>query len=172
MMLDKKIKRGKKMNDKKFPIYVFSLRWNQIGYNNNGIEIRKMYLEEPNEDQLAKDLIRFKKTQEEKDKFLDWISFNYTYVEHETWMLEWFSHITYNTFDSDEEIEESFQNFIDRKIELNHENGHFDDNFPNWIGTEYSKKPFYCFMGANERWRWKICKCDHCKKNGTTIISH
>jgi len=86
--------------------------------------------------------------------------------------LEWFSHITYNTFDSDEEIEESFQNFVYRKIQLNHENGHFDDNFPNWIGTEYSKKPFYCFMGANERWRWKICKCDHCKKNGTTIISH
>ena len=35
-----------------------------------------------------------------------------------------------------------------------------------------SKKPYYCLMGAEDYYRWKICRCEHCTKLGKITIDH
>jgi len=138
------------MKEIKYPIYKFSLRWNQDDYQNNSVGCSIMYKEIPTKEKLNNDL-------EE-----------YEYYEDEVWMLNWFNHITYNLFETDEEVERSFRNFIDRKMQINRKNGHgYTEHH------HYNKdRPFYCFMGAEDEWRWKICRCDDCKRIGKITISH
>ena len=76
--------------------------------------------------------------------------------------------MTYNQFETDEEIEHSFYKFVDRKMKQNKKNGH-------GITEQYhydKNRPFYCLMGAEDEWVWKICRCEECKKLGKITINH
>jgi len=35
-----------------------------------------------------------------------------------------------------------------------------------------NNKPFCCLMGAEDSWRWKICRCEHCQKAEKITIDH
>lgn len=164
------------MEEKKFPIYRFILRWNQDNYQDNGTSFSKMYKTEPSQEELEADLLNSKKFREDKNwdeghPIIEWLEARYEYVEHESWVLGWFNHMTYNQFETDEEIERSFQNFIDRKMLLNRQNGHGETE-ANYSEPYNPDKPFYCFMGAEGRWRWKICRCEHCVAAGKITIDH
>jgi len=161
------------MKEIKYPIYKFSLRWNQDDYQNNSVGCSIMYKEIPTKEKLNNDLEEYKnyieQLQIEKNHpVINWLEEKYEYYEDEVWMLNWFNHITYNLFETDEEVERSFRNFIDRKMQINRKNGHgYTEHH------HYNKdRPFYCFMGAEDEWRWKICRCDDCKRIGKITISH
>jgi len=164
------------MEDKKFPIYKFFATWDQDNYENNGSSFYKMYKEEPTVEQLENDLNNYKlniinKQNEEKHPVTDWKEIAYKYIEHESWVLHWFNHMTYNQFETDTEVEESFSNFIKRKKKQNMQNGHSATEM-NYSMPYNPDKPFYCFMGADESWRWKICRCEHCVAQGKITIDH
>jgi hypothetical protein len=156
------------MEEKKFPIYKFKASWNQDNFNNNGTGYSVMYKEEPTQEQLDNDLASLKKHIEEKYHVTEWLELRYEFYEYESWCLTWFSHYTYNQFDDDTEVERSFMYFIQRKMALNLQNGHHETV----QGDFNNKKPFYCFMGAEDNWRWKICRCEHCQKAGKITIDH
>lgn len=163
------------MEEKKFPIYNFKASWNQDNFQNNGTSSSIMCKEDLNEEELQKKFNRWKsnieKQQIEKGHpVIEWLHSSCEYVEHEVWTLYWFNHITYNQFETDEEVRKSFYNFIERKKELNRKNGH-DDTQAIYIDGKISK-PFYCLMGAEDEWRWKICRCEHCIAEGKIMIDH
>jgi len=161
------------MEEKKFPIYKFTARWNQDDYQNNSTSLNAMYKENPTEEKLNSDLKEFKnhiiqKQIKNNQPVTEWLELKYKYIEDEIWMLNWFSHMTYNQFEKDEDVERSFWQFIDRKMISNRQNGHgeiekYDDG---------DKDTFYCFMGAEDRWRWKICRCEDCVRLGKITIDH
>ena len=62
---------------------------------------------------------------------------------------------------------QSFQDFVMRKEIQNEENWHYN-NEPNTNNPNV----YYCLMGAEDRWRWEVCHCEHCEKNEWTIINH
>jgi hypothetical protein len=164
------------MEEKKFPIYNFSFRWNQDNYENNGSSFSKMYKEEPTENELRQDLenskqYREKKQIEEGHPVTEWLEVEYKYIEHESWVLIWFNHMTYNQFETDAEVEESFKTYINRMKRLNMENGHSATEM-NYSQPYDSNKPFHCLMGAEDHWRWNICRCEHCQAQGKITIDH
>ncbi len=96
------------------------------------------------------------------------------FVEYETWCLTWFGHETFDEGQTDEEALESFGKFVHRKTVENHKNGHYDQ-----FDYRDNGKPFYCLMGAEDRWRWRgaddkppPCRCEGCKKAGKIRITH
>ena len=164
------------MEEKKFPIYRFSARWNQDDYENNGSGFSTMYKEEPTTEQLENDLNAYKqsitnKQNEEGHHVTEWLEATYKYVEHEAWSPLWFGHMTYNQFETNEEVERSFLEFIDRKMTQNKKNGHYETEM-NYDVPYNPDKPFYCFMGAEDKWRWEICRCEHCQARGKITIDH
>lgn len=163
------------MEEKKFPIYEFNLKWNQNNYRGNSSSINIMFKEIPTEDELQRSLNEFKTNTEKRhlqkgEVILEWLICEYKYVEDESWVLHWFNHMTYNQFGTDEEIEKSFDKFIDRKKLLNIQNGHRETEMR--YRDDNMEKPFYCFMGAEDSWRWKICRCKHCIAQGKITIDH
>lgn len=98
---------------------------------------------------------------------------NSTYIKHETWMLVWFSHFTYDVGQSDADVLINFKKFVDRAVEKAESFGLMrDDGVPE-------------LMGAEDRYRWggkqdeetqeqtpAPCRCEDCKKHGQIIISH
>lgn len=97
-------------------------------------------------------------------------------VEHEEWVLTWFSHQTFDVGQSDAEVLSSFQRFLDRKgVRMSDRYGH----------SHYDRgDDGYCAMGADDRWRWAgalddqgnmttpPCRCAGCKKVGMIRINH
>lgn len=163
------------MEEKKFPIYEFILKWNQNNYKGNSSSVNIMFKEIPTEDELQTNLNEFKTCIEKRhlekgEIILEWLICEYKYVEDESWVLKFFNHMTYNQFETDEEIEKSFDKFIDRKKLLNRQNGHGDTEMR--FRDDDMEKPFYCLMGAEDSWRWKICRCKHCKAQGKITIDH
>lgn len=155
------------MLEKKYPIYRFSAVWNQSDYKKNSSSCYQMYKEKLTQDEMDEKLEEFK-TNVTKDKTeVEFISSTVEYLEDETWVGKWFCHFTFNKFNSDSEAEKSFEEFVDRKIELNLQHGHHRDDM-----NFASKEPYYCLMGAEDRWRWEVCHCEHCEKNKWTIINH
>jgi hypothetical protein len=153
------------MEEKKFPIYRFSAHWDQDNYENNSTSYREMYGENPAQEKLDSDLALFKSSIERKNNVIRWIDCKVEYVEDEVWVLKWFCHLTLNEFSKDEAFE-SFENFVERKKQYNLDNGQWETDY-----FDYNK-PFYCLMGAEDYWRWKICDCDECKKLHQTVIIH
>jgi len=91
----------------------------------------------------------------------------------ESWVLEWFSHYTFDIGQSDEEVLQSFERYVRRY-----------EHFCNYDIIKVHKKPGYLeLMGAEDRWRWKgvdnnknetppPCRCEGCKKSGIIRIIH
>jgi len=140
------------MEEKKFPIYKFYANWDQDDYRNNGTGFSIMYKENPSADQLEEQLKQFKLEILAKHNGVIFKNIEYEFVEEETWCLKWFNHYTFNQFETDSEIERSFREFVSRKRLLGEDK--------------------YCLMGAEDRYRWKICHCEHCKRLGKITIDH
>ena len=155
------------MLEKKYPIYRFSATWNQSDYKNNGTSCRQMYKEKLSDEEMNEKLEEFKTNVTKDKEEVEFISSTVEYIEDETWVGKCFCHFTFNQFDNDSEAEKSFEEFVDRKISLNLQHGHHRDDM-----NFASKEPYYCLMGAEDRWRWEVCHCEHCEKNEWTIINH
>lgn len=115
-----------------------------------------------------------------------------TYVRHDTWALGWFNHFRIDTGESDEEVLDSFADYVSR-VQVHNErmlrripwpdrrSYHSNDNHPDAIQL----------MGAEDRWRWcgtkegaqgmlgvmedstdPPCRCDGCQSNGLVRICH
>jgi hypothetical protein len=94
----------------------------------------------------------------------------------ETWVLTWFQHETIDVGQTDAEVLQSFQDFVNDKIELNRQ-------LRMETGEHIDK---HCLMGAEDRWRWHgsnedgspndhapaPCRCKHCKAQGKIRIGH
>jgi hypothetical protein len=155
--------------EKKFSIYSFHLSWDQEGLDyRNGTSWTRMYKVEPLEFELKNKLCSQLKMQQAKYKvkFTN-IKMSYERKEKDTWCLSWFAHETFNKFKNDDDILESFENFVSRKISENIKNGHSRED-----RNDNSENPYYCLMGAQDSWRWEICKCDVCKNSNKIIIKH
>lgn len=88
-------------------------------------------------------------------------------VGRQTWAKNWFYHWTYNQFETDFDAERSFQQFLDDKgVELNYNSDPFG------FYPTINRNSDYNAMGAEDRWRWQVCHCEDCKKNGITAINH
>lgn len=83
------------------------------------------------------------------------------------WWLTWFAHHSLCKFDTEQEAFSDFESFLEEKnIHLNY------SSYPGSMLFEEKKEGSYCAMGAEDRWRWKLCTCKYCKKSGRTIIGH
>lgn len=161
------------MEEKKYPIYNISVRWNQDDYQGNCSGYKKMYKDDPGLIQVTKEALDWwneyiKKEPHTKgdkkliDKHPQLLSIEVKFIGCETWCILWFSHYTYNTELTDEELLRSFQKFVDRKLPLQE---NLEHNVPN--------SETYCLMGAEDNWRWKgPCRCEHCQKAGIVSIDH
>ena len=88
------------------------------------------------------------------------------YYSDEVWFMSWFSHTSLNYYDNEEEAFKSFESWFIKKgyeFESQYEFSSMNDRANNEIG---------CPMGAADRYRWKFCGCDICKKKKLTIIKH
>lgn len=103
------------------------------------------------------------------------------FVRNEAWCSGWFSHWTFDTGQSDEEVLASFERFVCRMEDLNRREGKVVNGY---------RHDAYCLMGAEDRYRWcaspagssivgfhterKLapCRCDGCKKQGIVRIDH
>lgn len=153
--------------EKKYPVYRFSFKWHQEDYQNNGTGFNRMFKVEPTKEELQEIVDETIKRTNEKYKVTEWLQSEYSLKEYESWALIWFQHITYNQFETNSEVLSSFTNFVNRKKLLNRQNGHYD--------TEMNfdvKTPFYCLMGAEDYYRWNICRCEHCIEQGKITVDH
>lgn len=147
--------------EKKYPIYIVSIKWDDDNFQGNGIITQdRMFRNYPSYWEAVFYLIdRWAGIFKDKDlasKHPVNIKIEMKFKEEETWCLRWFQHYTYNIHLSDEELLESFNNFVCRKYPLT------------------IKDPSeYCLMGADERRRWSgPCRCEHCQEKGWIIIDH
>jgi len=199
---------------KKYPVYRLSATWTQDGKNEkdkypesrmykdmpegkirNSSGSTRMFKEPPSDEELAdwkvkfEDAIRTDDSRKEDGKRHKNLTDYTSEIEckgEDSWCLTWFSHYTFDTGQSDEDVLKSFQDFVDEKISLNSENGHWNNEHN--LNIDYKKHPYYCLMGAEDRWRWSgskddakniedntteaPCRCVHCKKQGVIRINH
>src|SRR5574343_147241 len=151
------------MEEYKFPIYRIAAKWAQDDdkYPESGTSFTKLYPLDTTLEDVKSDAKKWWKRyilrksgrldkKSLKDKNAKLISLDVELKEYESWNCVWFSHETRNIHLTDNELLISFASFVDRKKGLNVENGHF----PADIILD-NKNPYYCLMGAEDRWRWK-----------------
>jgi hypothetical protein len=191
------------MEERTYPIYSFSAKWSQDGVQDsnypkhyeglsegriwNGTQFYKMFKEEQTQEQLDEYVKNWweefiKNRKEENRPILNPILKHLTskYVCHETWVLNWFQHATFDTGQSNEEVLESFNKYVDR---IQENNERIECQYPEELWHE---KGHLCLMGAEDRWRWHgaepnggpndhspaPCRCKHCKEQGVIRIAH
>lgn len=94
------------------------------------------------------------------------VGYSVTMVEIETWYQIWFQHASLNAHLSDNELLESFRQFVNRKRDA-------DFNLRVLRGPRQEGVEYYCLMGAEDHWRWKgPCRCEHCQEQGVVRIDH
>ena len=179
----------------KYPIYLIDFKWSQAGkpegieYNPesnwfkglpegrfwNGFPHKFMLKEELTDAQLTikgAELWTQYTTRNSEQKDIDNLVIHGRLVEHEEWCIQWFNHYTFDIGQTDEEVLQSFEEFVRRKEAYNqiHRN-------------EYGEGK-YCLMGAEDRWRWSgeqlkhgdylpaPCRCEYCKEQGLIRINH
>lgn len=100
-------------------------------------------------------------------------------VYWETWVIQWFSHATYDDGRTDAEFERSFSRYVNRHQVYQRDFLQISRNELDVqrFGVQYP----VCLMGAEDRWRWRsnnedqekiVCRCDGCKKWGVVRIVH
>ena len=158
------------MEEKKFPIYKFYASWDQDDYKNNCTGYSIMYKENPTAGQLESELEQFKYGILAKHSGVIFKVAEYRFVEDESWCSGWFSHYTYNEFETNYNVDCSFRDYVERKKKSNFENGHqpTEMNF----NLDLKEHPYSSLMGAEDRYRWEICRCERCKKLGKITIDH
>lgn len=173
-------------NYQAFSIYTFNFKWVQDGKQDpnypkwheglpsgrifNSSSYTLMFKEELTQDQLQFEIDKIKKSIMESEKFhnVDNLECTKTSLKYEVWAGEWFSHRTFDLGLSDEEVLQSFEEFVQRYE-------HMQDHLP---GNPYPEN-YHCLMGAEDRWRWRgqddspaPCRCEGCTKYGVIRINH
>lgn len=193
------------MEDKKYPIYSISAKWSQDGkwddnypkwHENlpegrmwNSTSFSKMFKEEQTQEQLdayAKDWwekMLIEKNTEGKFPIInpELLYLKAELKEHESWVLTWFCHETFDAGQTDKEAIKSFEDYVQR-IQMH--NQEIEWQYPE---DEWYKNGHTCLMGAEDRWRWKgayengeygdeqapyPCRCKFCKEQGVLRIAH
>lgn len=88
----------------------------------------------------------------------------------EGWHLTWFSHSRPDYGESDQEVTESFERYVDRVQRFNHR----------WRDKQGRDFDPIALMGAEDRWRWSAegqgdrlpCRCDGCLAHNVVRINH
>ena len=102
------------------------------------------------------------------------------FKEWEVWVLTWFQHETFDIGQTNEEVLESFSNYVFR---VQSKNRNIERNFPE---NEWYQNGYKALMGAEDQWRWHgaepdgkpsdhspaPCRCKFCKKQGVIRIAH
>ena len=81
------------------------------------------------------------------------------------WWLTWFAHETNQKFETEADMFADFSDWFYESGMNKWDNWGKRDEYPN------NELP-WCPMGADDRWRWQVCDCEECKKNGATRIVH
>jgi|GEM_PF-2101125 hypothetical protein len=184
------------MKEQKFPIYFFSARWSEDGVQDpkypkwyeglpegrvwNSTGFHKMFREEQTQEQLDAFVQdwwkRFLVSKNEEDSRFKIINPELQYLKaeykkHDTWVLTWFQHETFDIGQTDEEALQSFEDYVSRIEDENR-------GKPEMEGIP--------LMGAEDRWRWRgadengnysedapaPCRCKYCKEQGVLRIAH
>lgn len=137
----------------KYPIMSFEFKWDQddIDYK-NGTGFSLMTAEEMTLEEIEKVIAEQKTTRMEKNPSMSNFECVTTKKEPDTWMCEWFNHKSLTVFGSEEEAFKCFSEFVERTKKPASDNDHM--------------------MGAADKWRWILCKCEHCKEQKVTRIKH
>jgi hypothetical protein len=86
------------------------------------------------------------------------------------WVLTWFAHQTFRDGRSDRELEMSFDEYVEKYRWMQEERSSIKVS-----SAEFEKRhgePYVCLMGAEDRWRWKLCECQPCKDRGIAVFQH
>ena len=139
---------------KKYPIISLALSWDQddLDYT-NGTGFSVMTHEEITDKEIEEIIEQKKTAYIIKYQSLSNFKCEVSKKEPDSWVCEWFNHKSLTVFESEKDAFESFSEFVDRTR----------DPYP-----ESSSH----MMGATDRWRWKLCHCEHCKDQKVTRISH
>ncbi len=162
--------------ERSYPIYSF---WISFTDSDHNLSNHRMFAEHLSADELDKEL------QEFIDRGLDQgcigaegeytirslnlgiIGKGWKYQRGDTWCCQWFNHYTFNTHLTDEELLQSFSEYVNRHkggLRRHEDAGHYRIR----TGNDY-----VCLMGAQDHWRWKgICRCEHCQARGIVMIDH
>ena len=85
------------------------------------------------------------------------------FSENETWWLTWFEHVTFDVGQSNEEVLESFERYVDRKKEIGCYLMRAEDRY-RWHGAEPDGDPKNISKPP--------CRCKYCKEQGLIRIAH
>jgi len=176
-----------------YPIYSFIARWSQDGIQNpenpkgyeglpegriwNSTSFSKMYKEEQSQEVLNQFVSEWWEKYSKKPNYPivnpSDVILTAEYKEHESWVITWFQHETFDVGQSDEEALDSFEQFVRR--------------YENMQSLSYDMYPenYHSLMGAEDRWRWygtidgtpdsespAPCRCKFCKEAGLIKIGH
>jgi hypothetical protein len=158
-----------------YPIYKMSFKWTQLDPKTNQrvdnySSFERMFKQELTEVEIDELIVKYKSDYSEKYSELD-IEFNsgtITFFEYETWTCGWFCHSSFNYHLSNEDILESFSEYVSR-----------------YEGLHETDPKYRCLMGADDRWRWTArdpvdhtkespppCRCNTCIEQGVVRIFH
>ena len=156
------------MEEKEYPIWVVSARWDNKDYPNNGtsftVSYRKDYTQEQM-DKKAQDWFKKMCAKKYPNETITPISLKVEFKGKSVWFGQWFSHKSLNRFETQEEAFKSFSKYMD-SLKKSKPYEQWDSMFIDKNGYEY------CVMGAENEWRWKYCECKACKRLKQTIIQH
>ncbi|HUU93210.1 MAG TPA: hypothetical protein VM238_18605 [Phycisphaerae bacterium] len=179
------------MSEPTYPVYRILARWiedmkpnyNAAPWQTEGVPAGKirnstshtiMFREEPTMDGVFEDAERWwAQFQPTRNGAADAIIIA-IFVERETWCLGWFNHWTFDVGQTDQEALASFEVFVARKKDFNHQNPRIVNGLT---------VPAHVLMGAEDRWRWSgkadddqdtppPCRCKWCKEQGRIRINH
>lgn len=137
----------------KYPITSFALSWDQDGIDyRNGTGFSIMTAKEMTAKEIKEIIEKQKITYTKKYPSLSNFKCETTKKEPDSWVCEWFNHKSLTVFETEAEAFKSFSEFVIRTRKPHSDNSHM--------------------MGADEKWRWKYCQCEHCKKQKVTRINH
>ena len=175
--------------EKAYPIYSFKLKWyedgNDEGNKNlskdlpagkiwNATNFKKMFKKEQSDEKLIFFIIEWwnglvvKEKLSKKNPSIPVIKIKL--IDREVWCKEWFQHYTFDIGQTNQEVLNSFQKYVDRQIKA----------------LRIQKKDISSLMGAEERWRWHgnepegdsttrsepPCRCKSCEEQGILRIAH
>lgn len=150
--------------------FKFTVRaiWDENTFKSNRAEVYTMNREKVSNEEMEKFgrewwedyILHVKKTGHNAgtrliDRGLKLIKLEYQTLGWASWCPGWFRHWTFDEGQSDADIKRGFLEYVERT---------YDINDPH-IGRG-------SLMGADELWRWKICRCDACKTLGIITVDH
>ena len=179
--------------EKAYQVYHLGVVWHQDGDSEyskslkngrirNSTSSYRMYKKETSYDDVRNVGLKWWAKISNKEKYdgkhLLLIRIEVIFQGYETWCGSWFNHWTFDMGQTDEEVVRSFERFVYRKTILNEKNGHYNNQ---WHSIA-EDNPYYCLMGAEDRYRWSAseeygadkipCRCEGCKKYGVLRICH